>query len=477
MAASSSNGESRSIASTSPERGVDHQLPGLDRARVGEERVGRAVVAERGEHRVRVADRGRQAPQLGARGLVRRPVLGLVGPLMARVVAARRRVGAERVDVAEQVVAVLDARAGHDLPVRPRQVHARERLQQLPVVDQRGLQVARHHVGQVQALAALHPGHVGGGAHEVAAVVHVHVQVAAVPAVGGGVEAARRLDLDEGLPGRRDLPLDDAELQAPRAGDGQRRGRDGERDVLGVEERPSAHVPLVQHPVGEPRAAGGVGHRPARAAARPQPQPGGGGRAERCGERDGRAVHGHRHVGAVDVDGRDARPTRGHGERVARDDGGHLAVDRGVDDHVQRHRHPGDHRSGRSAVDLGAAVGDPHDDDARGRCGADHRAHGLRPVAGLRVRREDVAEPGEAGPAEHVDPVVAPVPAAFGLQAAVAGQHRDDGGRQVQHLGLAAAHPRDPTRPRLPSGTRSAGVPSRARWGHAGERTGHAAAT
>ena len=142
----------------------------------------------------------------------------------------------------------------------------------------------------------------------------------------------------------------------------------------------AADVPLVQHAVGEPRAAGGVGDRPPRAAGRAQPQPGARHRGDGGGERHRFTVD--RHVGrAVDVDGRNARPARSHRERVARDDGGHLAV--GVDDHVQRHRHPGDHRPRWSAVDGDPAVADPHHDDARRRVGADHVAHGPRPVAGV----------------------------------------------------------------------------------------------
>jgi hypothetical protein len=125
----------------------------------------------------------------------------------------------------------------------------------------------------VQALAALHAGGVLGRADQVAAVVEVHVQVAAVPAGGGRVDQPGRVGLDGAA--RPDPALDDAELQAARAADGQRHVRHGQRDVGGVEERPVPHVPLVRHAVREPGAAGVVGHRPPRAVRRDQPHLGG----------------------------------------------------------------------------------------------------------------------------------------------------------------------------------------------------------
>jgi len=86
--------------------------------------------------------------------------------------------------VAEQVVAVLDAHARHRIIGRPRQIGARKLLEHFAVVDKRRRTVCSHHVSQVEPLAQLHARHVARRAHEVAAVIHVDVQVAAVPALG-----------------------------------------------------------------------------------------------------------------------------------------------------------------------------------------------------------------------------------------------------------------------------------------------------
>jgi hypothetical protein len=124
------------------------------------------------------------------------------------------------VDVPEQVVAILQARSRHYLlrsgAARPRQVRARGRLQQLLVVDEGTAEVAGGEVHQVQALADLHPRGVRRGDHLVAAVVEVHVQVAAVPAGCRRVETprgpVRHLD---SLPGRRvDIDLHPLELES-----------------------------------------------------------------------------------------------------------------------------------------------------------------------------------------------------------------------------------------------------------------------
>jgi hypothetical protein len=237
-----------------PEGGVGDQLAGLDPAGPREEAARRPVRRELGGGWVGVAHGRAEVAQLPAGDRVRRPVLGVVGALVAAEVPARRPARAERVHVAEQVVAVLDAGA-RDHPVgRPGQIGAGGGLEQLAVVDQRGLAVARHEVGQVQPLAALHARGVLRRADQVAAVVHVDVQVAAVPAVGGRVEQARRAAGDlEPLPGGRGhLPLGPIELEAAGAGDHQWLGGHRQGRLVCVEERPVMVVPLGQHPVGEP---------------------------------------------------------------------------------------------------------------------------------------------------------------------------------------------------------------------------------
>ena len=99
--------------------------------------------------------------------------------------------------MAEQVVPVFHAHSRHGVAPRPRQIRFGEPLEHLSVVDERGLAVGREQVGQVESLAKLHPGRIIRRADEVAAVVHVDVQVGAVPAVGGGVEQSPRIALHE----------------------------------------------------------------------------------------------------------------------------------------------------------------------------------------------------------------------------------------------------------------------------------------
>ena len=122
------------------------------------------------------------------------------------------------------------------------------------------------------------------------------------------------------------VSLDDVELQAPRARDGQRHGGHRERDVVGVEERPAADVPLAQHAVGEPGAAGGVGDRPPRAA-RPRAAAAGRPASARRRRRATPARRRRSLTGAASTSTvATPAPPAGHGERLARDDDGHLAV-------------------------------------------------------------------------------------------------------------------------------------------------------
>ena len=202
---------------------------------------------------------------------------------MAGVVAHRRGRKTQGMHVAEQVVAVLDAYPRHGVAGRPRQIRACGPFEQFAVVDERGAQVAHSQVHQVEPLAELHPGSVAWGADEVATVVHVYVQIPAVPALGRRIEQPLRIAFND-EPLARDgehLELRALELQTPSAGDAQRsRGhRDG--DVVAVEKRPVMHVPLGQHAVGKPGPAAGVGDRPPRATGRQEPQLGCRGRSDR----------------------------------------------------------------------------------------------------------------------------------------------------------------------------------------------------
>ncbi len=176
-----------------------------------------------------------EGPQLRAGHAVRRPVPRLVRSLVAGVPHVGHPGQAQPVQVAEQVVAELQAGPGHPVAVRSRQVDAGRALQQLGVVDQRPAQVAGGQLDQVQPLPALHPEGVGRREHVVAAVVEVHVQVAAVPAVRGRVEAPPRpvLDLDDLARRRVDVELQPLELAPPGGDDVQRPGRDREVDGAG----------------------------------------------------------------------------------------------------------------------------------------------------------------------------------------------------------------------------------------------------
>ena len=198
------------------ERGVGDQLASLHRAGIAEEAPGGTVVRELRECRMAVAHRGPQAAELVATDLVRRPVLGVIGPVVTGEVAARGAARAQGVNVAQQVVAVLHAHAGHRIVRRPREIGAGELFEHVAVVDQRGEAVGGHEVDQMEPFSELHAGGVGRRADQVAAVVHVDVEVTPVPSVRGGIDQPDRLALDgRPLPGRGNhLDRGPIELQA-----------------------------------------------------------------------------------------------------------------------------------------------------------------------------------------------------------------------------------------------------------------------
>ena len=129
--------------------------------------------------------------------LVRRPVLRVVRVLVAGEVAGRGRARAEGVHVAEQVVAVLHAHARHRVVGRPRQIGAGDLLRASRGRRPARCEVRSHEVDQVKPFAELHPGRVARGADQVAAVVHVDVQVAPVPSLGRRVDKPWRFALDD----------------------------------------------------------------------------------------------------------------------------------------------------------------------------------------------------------------------------------------------------------------------------------------
>ena len=297
----------------------------------------------------------------------------------------------------------------------------------------------------MQSLAGLHPRRVLRRAHQVAAVVEVDVEVSAVPAGGCRVEqpagGAGHLDRRAGDGG--DLALHPLVLEAATAGDRERAGRHGQRDVAGMEVRPVGRVPLVRHAVGEPGAAARVGHRPPGAVRRGQPQ----------GRRREGTHSAVEHVAApVDldlerpghVDGGDARAAGRNADLLAGHGHGERAAGGGVDDDVDGHRRAGDGPAGRADAQAHLTGGvDADDHDARRRLGADHVTHRGRPVARALHRLEDRAEQREPRPAEHVrQRVLAPAPAFVGQQPAVVGEHLDHPRREVEPLPALAAHVR-----------------------------------
>ena len=256
--------------------------------------------------------------------------------------------------VPEQLVAELQPRT-HQRPVGA-QVRARRRLQQLLVVDERATEVAGEEVHQVEALAALHPHGVGGLQDVIAAVVEVDVQVGAVPAVGGRVEAPRRgrTSTAHGLARRpastsSSMPLELAARGRRRRAAG-RPGRAAPRGRVGVEERPVVGVPLGagrrrrtrprrSRRVTDQRAPCGLVSRSVAAAA---------GTVASTVHRAGAAGDGDRAGG---VDGPSARPRRpapaprrrrprrrGRGRRVR------------VEHHVDLDGRAGDHRPRRAGA-------------------------------------------------------------------------------------------------------------------------------
>jgi hypothetical protein len=421
------------------EGGVGHQLAGLHRPREAEG-LGRGAVAQGREDGMGVADRGARPPQLLARRRVGRPVDRLVGGGVAGGVAGRRPRGAEGVEVPEQVVAVLDPEAGHAAAAGPGQVAAGGELERLAVVHQGAAEVGGHQAHEVQALAQLHAGRVVGEAHQVARVVHVDVEVAAVPAAGGGVVQPRRPQLDVGRASGlgRDRGLGDAELRAPGAGDGEGHGGDVDQQVVAVEHGAAVGVPLARPSPREPGAAVAVDHRPAARRRRPQPQPGGRGALAGGGgrrpDRDGPGVRGgqgdqldaaglHRPRDPVDLD--PGRPVEVGVEQhrdldgAARDGVGPGAGPQPDPAAVQRgHDQAGGERVGEAAADGGGPV-----------LPGEHDLH------------QPGAEPAGVGlPACQARELVAPVVGALGLAGAVALQHGRH--RRGEHggLGRVAAH-------------------------------------
>jgi hypothetical protein len=350
------------------------------------------------------------------------------------------------VHVSQQVVAVLDAHPRHGVAGRPREIHPRGRFEQLTVVDERPTQVAHGQVHEVEPLAELHPGRVVRGADEVSTVVHVDVQVAAVPAPRRRVEQPSRIVLnDEPLArGGRYLELRTLELQSPGADHAQRLRRHRDGHVAAVEERPVMGVPFRQDAVREPGAADGVGDRPTRGAGRQESQLGCRRRSERPSDAQGilpqRNVEGR--IGAVEIHRLDGSPARAHAYLPPGDGEAEIGVRRRVHNHVYRHGAPRYRRPG--GTNLGAQhplLADANHDDTGRDFVSDHRADCASPVAGLRHRLEDRAQHGEAGPPEEVRELLfAPVPPMLTHESAVASQRLDHLRRQVKRPGLLAAH-------------------------------------
>jgi len=255
----------------------------------------------------------------------------------------------------------------------------------------------------------------------------VDVQVAAVPALGGGVEQAWRVARDGGrfAHGRVHVQFNSLELQASGASYVQWLGRHREGQVMTVEERPVVDVPFGQQVLRKPAPAGGVGDRPARATRRQQPQLRRWGRADRAVDAEHlvAAHHGEHGVAPVELDCLDRGAERGHSDLAVSDGEEEVGTRGRVDDDIDAHPAARDRGAGGSDVGAQAPVLiDPHHDDARRDLVTDHRTDGVRPVAGGRECIEDRPEQGEAHPPEEVDVVVAPVPTTLVEQPAVVGQ-------------------------------------------------------
>src|SRR5207245_1811453 len=105
------------------ERGVGYKLARFNGPRVLVGEYGRGVTVGQGtEHRVRVADRRAEIPKRLAGDGVRRPVVRPVGSLMAAVIFVGRRADTKCVEVAEQIIPVLDAESSNPVGRRPWQV-------------------------------------------------------------------------------------------------------------------------------------------------------------------------------------------------------------------------------------------------------------------------------------------------------------------------------------------------------------------
>ena len=343
--------------------------------------------------------------------------------------------------MAEQVVAVLDGEAGHPLGGRPGEVVAHGGLERLPVVHPGLAEVAGDQAHQVQALPELHAGGVVGAADQVARVVHVDVQVAAVPAPGRGLVQPPGLQLDLGGgpgPGRQGR-LGGGELHAPGAGDGEGDGRDLQLQVVAVEQGPVVEVPLAQAPLGEPGAAAVVHHRPAARPTGPQPQPGPGGQlaARRRGPADGqRPGPGDGADGQLDPAGPD--PHRGAADL----DPGRLlqvGVEQDGDLAVAALEHVGD----RPGPQPDPPTVQGRHDQAGGQRVGEAGPHGGGPVVGLAGEgrgQEPDAEPATIGLGVHEVALAAPVAGPLGGQGPVGLEHGRHLGRQQVSGRRVAAH-------------------------------------
>jgi hypothetical protein len=299
----------------------------------------------------------------------------------------------------------------------------------------------------MEPFSELHAGRVARRADQVAAVVHVHVQVAAIPSVRGGIDQPHRLALDGDPFSRRGSHLAHVpvELEAPGAHNLERLGRHGEGHVVAVEERSVVEVPLRQDAVREPGPAARIGDRPASAVRGREGELCRCAGARRTVDRQNVAVRrdGECRVRTIEIDRLDRSSSRRKVHLPAGDRKRQGRVTCGVDDDVDRDRATRDRGEGRP--DVGpqrATLVDSDNDDSDRHVGVDHASDRLCPVARRGVLGEDGPELREAGPSEEVDLLVPPVPSALVEEATVLSQRLDHRRRQRERVGVLAAHVR-----------------------------------
>ena len=126
----------------------------------------------------------------------------------------------------------------------------------------------------MEAFTHLHPRRVVRRADEITGVVHVHVEVAAVPALGRRIVHALGFELHDGLlasrRGHRGVGV--AELEAPRHRHREGDRRHVEHDVVAMKEGPAVEVVLTEQAIRPPTSTAIVDNGPARHGIGPNTQ-------------------------------------------------------------------------------------------------------------------------------------------------------------------------------------------------------------